>query len=62
MSFKYSRVERFNNPRVAKFFANAHNYKYVGYVEDATKFVDTHKTRGGSVSENDQGCYIVVWE
>ena len=48
MSFKYSRVERFNNPRVAKFFANAHGGKYVGYVEDATKFVV--KRVSGSVS------------
>ena len=60
MSFKYSRVERFNNPRVAKFFANAHGGKYVGYVEDATKFVV--KRVSGSVSGSTQGCYLVVWE
>ena len=60
MSFKYSRVERFNNPRVAKFFANAQGGKYVCYVEDATKFVV--KRVSGSVSGSTQGCYIVVWE
>ena len=60
MNFKYSRVERFNNPRVAKHFANSHGGKYVGYVKDATKFVV--KRVSGSVTGTTQGCYIVVWE
>ena len=56
----YSRVMRFRNSRVAKFFADFHGGIYKGWVEGKTAF---KITRGaGTISSSDRGCYIVVWE
>ena len=56
----YSRVMRFKNSRVAKFFAEFHGGIYKGWVEGETAF---KITRGaGTISSSDKGCYIVVWE
>ena len=53
---KYSRIMRFRNDRIAKFFANNHGGKYLGWLEQKT----TYKVRG--IGASDKGCYIVVWE
>ena len=53
---QYSRIERFRNSRVAKFFAENHGGKFLGWIEQQT----TYKIRGIGASDN--GCYIVVWE
>tara|TARA_B100000941_G_C28264262_1_gene428163 strand:+ start:108 stop:296 length:189 start_codon:yes stop_codon:yes gene_type:complete len=56
----YSRIMRFRNSRVAKFFANFHGGIYKGWVDETTTF--TIKRGAGPISGNDKGCYIVVWE
>ena len=56
----YSRIMRFRNSRVAKFFANNHGGIYKGWVDESTTF--TIKRGAGPISSNDKGCYVVVWE
>ena len=53
---QYSRIERFRNERSAKFFAEYHGGKFLGWIEQQT----TYKIRG--IGASDSGCYIVVWE
>tara|TARA_Y100000114_G_C11609008_1_gene254177 strand:+ start:96 stop:320 length:225 start_codon:yes stop_codon:yes gene_type:complete len=56
----FSRIMRFRNNRVAKFFADVHGGIYKGWVKGNTTF---NITRGaGTISAKEEGCYIVVWE
>ena len=50
-------VLRFNNPRVAKYFAEKHGYEYLGYVEGKTSIRIARAT--GDVQANLNGCYMV---
>ena len=57
---EYSRIMRFRNSRVAKYFAVEHGGTYMGWVDGDTTF---KITRGnGLISSKDKGCYIVIWE
>ena len=56
----FSRIMRFRNNRVAKFFSDNHGGIYKGWVDESTTF--TIKRSGIPVTVTDKGCYIVVWE
>ena len=53
----------FRNPRVAKHFADTHDYEYIGFVKGyVTRFKLTH-TRleaGEFTTKNDGGAYVCV--
>ena len=56
----FSRIMRFRNNRVARFFADNHGGIYKGWVQGNTTY---NITRGaGTVSAKENGSYIVVWE
>ena len=58
---KYSRIMRFRNDRIAKFFANNHGGIYKGWIEGETVFT-IKRVYSRPISSYDKGCYIVVWE
>ena len=56
----FSRIMRFRNSRVARFFADVHGGIYKGWVQGNTTFNITRSS--GTISAKENGCYIVVWE
>ena len=56
----FSRIMRFRNNRVARFFADVHGGIYKGWVQGNTTFNITRSS--GTISAKENGCYIVVWE
>ena len=56
----FSRIMRFRNNRVAKFFADVHGGIYKGWVKESTTF--TIKRGDEPITFVSEGCYVVVWE